>query len=86
MTEKKLSDIEKLQVLLPHWLAHNKSHGAEFCQWADNISAAGDTKTAALIKQAAEYLEKADKALSQALESLGGPLQGHAHHHHHHHD
>ena len=86
MTEKKLSDIEKLQVLLPHWLAHNKSHGAEFCQWADNISAVGDTETAALIKQAAEYLEKADKALSQALESLGGPLQGHAHHHHHHHD
>ena len=84
MTEKKLSDIEKLRVLLPHWLEHNKSHGAEFCQWAEMISAAGDTETAALIRQAAEYLEKADAALSQALESLGGPLHGHAHHHHHH--
>ena len=84
MTEKKLSDIEKLQVLLPHWLEHNKSHGAEFCQWAEIISAAGETETAALIRQAAGYLEKADDTLSQALESLGGPLHGHAHHHHHH--
>ena len=42
MTEKKLSDIEKLRVLLPHWLEHNKSHGAEFCQWAEIISGADD--------------------------------------------
>ena len=86
MTEKKLSDIEKLQVLLPHWLEHNKSHGAEFYQWAETISATGDTATAALVRQAAEHLQKADEALSQALASIGGPLQGHAHHHHHHHD
>jgi len=86
MTEKKLSDIEKLQVLLPHWLEHNKSHGTEFFKWAEIISATGDTATAALIRQAAEHLQEADEALSQALESIGGPLKGHADHHHHHHD
>ena len=85
MSEKQLSDIEKLQVLLPHWLEHNKSHGEEFSRWAAIISDTGDTATAALIRQAAEYLEKADQALSEALESLGGPLTGHTHHHHHHH-
>jgi hypothetical protein len=84
MTEKKLSDIEKLQILLPHWLEHNKSHGAEFSQWAATVSAAGDSATAALIRQAAEHLQKADEFLSQALASIGGPLQGHADHHHHH--
>ena len=83
MTEKKLSDIEKLQVLLPHWLAHNKSHAAEFSQWAATVSATGDTATAALIRQAAEHLQKADEALAQALASIGGSIEGHAHHHHH---
>jgi hypothetical protein len=84
MTEKKLSDIEKLQVLLPHWLEHNKSHGVEFSHWAEIVGKTGDTETAELIRQAADYLEKADQVLSQALESIGGPRPHHGHHHHHH--
>ena len=35
MTEQKYSDIEKLRVLISHWLQHNESHGEEYAKWAD---------------------------------------------------
>jgi len=34
MTEKHYSDLEKLQMLLTHWLQHNESHGSEYLEWA----------------------------------------------------
>jgi hypothetical protein len=84
MTEKNYSDIEKLQVLLTHWLEHNKSHGSEYLKWAEVSRQGGNTDTAEFIEQAVELLKKADEALEKALESVGGPSQGHQHHHHHH--
>ena len=84
MTEKHYSDLEKLQVLLTHWLQHNESHGAEYLKWAEVARQGGHTATAEFIDQAVELLNKADESLRKALESVGGPShQGHHHHHHH---
>jgi hypothetical protein len=82
MTEKNYSDIEKLQVLLTHWLQHNESHGAEYLKWADVARQGGHTTTAACIEQAVNLLQKADESLGKALDSIGGPSQDHHHHHH----
>jgi hypothetical protein len=84
MTEKKYSDIEKLQVLISHWLEHNADHGREYTKWAEVARQAGYTSAAENIKQAVGLLAKADKAFEKALESVGGPAKGHHHHHHHH--
>ncbi|MCF6289610.1 MAG: hypothetical protein L3J03_01190 [Desulfobacterales bacterium] len=78
-----MTDLEKLRVLLPHWIEHNRSHGAEFSKWAALARQADDPETAALIEQAAGRLEEAEALLEQALERLGGPT-GEPHHHHHH--
>jgi len=86
MTEKHYSDLEKLQVLLTHWLQHNKSHGSEYLKWAEVAKKEGLATTAECIEQAVEHLKKADKSLGKALESVGGPSQEHHHHHDHHHD
>jgi len=86
MTEKKISDIEKLQTLLSHWLQHNESHGREYAKWAEVARQAGYDSTAEYIEQAVELLAKADKSFEKALDSVGGSQQGHHHHHHHHHD
>ena len=88
MTEKNYSDLEKLQVLLTHWLQHNESHGSEYLKWAEVARQGGHAATAEFIEQAAALLKKADKSFEKALESVGGPSQGHEHehHHHHHHD
>ena len=86
MTEKHYSDLEKLQMLLTHWLQHNESHGSEYLKWAEVARESGHGETAELIEQALDLLKKADASLEKALESVGGPSQEHQHHHHHHHD
>lgn len=82
MTEKNYSDLEKLQVLLTHWLQHNESHGAEYLKWAEVARQGGHATTAEFIEQAVELLKKADTSLGKALDSVGGPSQEQQHHHH----
>jgi hypothetical protein len=85
--------IEKLQVMLPHWIEHNKSHGQEFSDWAGQIGE-GNAKLAEQLTKAVQALENAQQALEEALTLAGGaakqgddekPEHGHGHHHHHHH-
>ena len=87
MTEKKYSDIEKLRMLITHWLQHNESHGREYAKWAAVARKAGYAGTAEWIEQAVELLAEADKAFEKALESVGGPSREEDHNHHdQHHD
>lgn len=88
MAEKNYTDLEKLQVLLTHWLKHNGSHGSEYVKWAQVARQDGHTITAEFIEQAVDLLKKADASLKNALKSVGGPSKKHQHehHHHHHHD
>ena len=83
MTDKQYTDIEKLQMLLSHWLQHNESHGKEYAKWAAVARQTGHATTAEHIEKAVELLAKADKAFEKALQSIGGPGRGHQHHHHH---
>ena len=82
MTEKQYTDIEKLQMLITHWLQHNESHGKEYAKWVAVAREAGHSTTAEHIEQAVDMLAKADRAFEKALESVGGPRQGQHHHHH----
>ena len=86
MAEKQYTDIEKLQVLITHWLQHNQSHGREYAEWAAVARGAGNTAAAEYIEQAVVLLAEADKAFARALEAVGGPGQGHSPSGHHHHD
>jgi hypothetical protein len=74
-----MSEVDKLRVLLPHWIAHNGEHAEEFREWAGRAGAA-----AGHILAAAELVEEANAHLEQALDSLGGPMDHHHSHHHHH--
>ena len=78
-----MNDIEKLRVLLPHWLEHNQEHAAEFAGWAGRASAAGQETVAREIHRAAEAMRQANDALQTALAELGGPahLEHHSHTH-----
>ena len=83
--KKELSELEKLRVLIPHWLEHSHSHQHEFEQWLAVAENAGQHKAAEAMEKALQKLAKADKYLSEALEALGGSVEGHHGHHHHHH-
>jgi len=62
-----MEEIEKLRVLIPHWIEHNGEHAAEFRQWAARAGVAQ-----ADLMAAADALEAANKSLQAALEKLGG--------------
>lgn len=74
-----MNDIDKLRTLLPHWLEHNQEHAAEFGNWADKASLAGQEAAAQQIRQAAQAMQQANGALQSALADLGGALH-HSHH------
>ena len=64
------TDLEKLRVLLPHWIEHNAEHADEFRMWAERGKKAGED-----ILEAAQHLELANQALKKALDKLGGSLE-----------
>ena len=65
-----MKDLEKLRVLLPHWIEHNDEHAAEFQEWATRAGEAEED-----IREAARLLEQATGLLHSAMEKLGGPLE-----------
>ena len=79
--------IEKLRIMLPHWIEHNRSHQEEFAEWAEQL-AEKDAGLADQLSRAVSSLKEAQEALGKALALTGGPLSGgngHGHQHHHHH-
>jgi len=79
-----MNDIDKLRVLLPHWIEHNREHGREYAKWAGLARFAGHADIAELLGRAEASLREADAALREALHKSGGELHGHEQHHHHH--
>ena len=82
MSEK--TGVEKLRILLPHWIEHNNSHIAEFVKWRQVVAEETGGKASEKIDEAVAAMENAGKALNEALGELGGGLEGHHHHHHDH--
>ncbi|MCA1765216.1 MAG: hypothetical protein LC633_03045 [Desulfobulbaceae bacterium] len=82
MSEK--TGIEKLRILLPHWIDHNNNHIAEFIKWRQIVAdEEGDREVVELLGEAVATMEKSGKILAEALEKLGGSSEeGHHHHHH----
>ena len=66
-----MNEIEKLRLLLPHWIEHNAEHAAEFREWAERARVAGQESPASDIALAAAELEWANEELAAALEKLG---------------
>ena len=81
-----MNDLEKLRVILPHWIEHNIGHGREFSNWAETLSSTGEKEISVLLKKAEAFLQDADAVLKEALTIAGGEINGHSHQHQHHHD
>jgi hypothetical protein len=64
-----MNETDKLRVLIPHWIDHNKEHADEFRRWA---AQAGDAS--ADILAAAEAMTLINERLVSALDKLGGAL------------
>jgi hypothetical protein len=64
-----MDEYQKLRVLIPHWIEHNREHAQEYLRFLD---VTGDA--AVDLKKAAEQMNLVNQALVAALEKLGGTL------------
>ncbi len=80
-----MNEIEKLRVILPHWIEHNKSHENEFNKWLNIINNAGESEVGTLLNKAVMSLHEIDTVLSQIAEIVGTLPAEHSHDHTHHH-
>jgi hypothetical protein len=62
-----MNEIEKLRMLIPHWIEHNNEHAEEYQRWAEKAAEAS-----ADILKAVDALKKVNQTLGTALERLGG--------------
>ncbi|MGD8633811.1 MAG: hypothetical protein PVF85_09600 [Anaerolineales bacterium] len=65
-----LGELEKLRILIPHWIEHNQEHANEFRSWSTSAHPAAED-----IELAAARMEAANEALRAALSRLDGPLE-----------
>ena len=64
------SDMEKLEILLQHWVEHNQEHSSEFRGWAEKAKALGHAAVHDEISRAVEHMDRASESLLRALERL----------------
>ena len=63
---KAQTDIEKLSVLLPHWLHHNNHHIQDQEQWIKKSQDAGLIEVADELRRALDHYQKANQHIAQA--------------------
>ncbi len=78
-----MDTLEKIRVLLPHWLEHNRQHMEEFGKWESLLRSEGKGEVADALAEVVRLAEKTSEVLEKALDEVGGPVEGHHHHHHH---
>ena len=85
-----MDNVEKLRVMLQHWIEHNKGHVDEFEKWQKTMAEEGHASLANSIAEAVKTMATVNVQLGKALEEAGGAKsdeeEGHHHHHGHHHD
>jgi len=60
--------ITKLNVLLRHWMEHNREHAAEYDKWALQAKTEGFTEVFHALKEATDVLQKTNEKLLKTWE------------------
>jgi hypothetical protein len=79
-----MTGLEKLRVLLPYWIAHNREHMAEIDRWAKLCEDSDNIQIKEALKKAISATEQVTKELQHALDLAGGPIGSHDEPHGHH--
>lgn len=80
-----MENLDKLRVLLQHWIEHNHGHATDFEKWQKIMADEDEPAIAKDIANAITKTEEINAILAKALESAGGKKDDDGHHHHHHH-
>ena len=66
------ADLDKLRILLPHWIEHNEEHADSFQRFVARARELGREEMAQRIEEAVERMAACNQALRAALEALEG--------------
>jgi cobalt/nickel transport system ATP-binding protein len=66
------SDMEKLRILIEHWVEHNNEHAETYVQWAEKAKKAGIPDLAEMLKEIAAETKKIDALFAKAKKKAGG--------------
>lgn len=65
-----VSDLEKLEVMLPHLLKHNREHVNEMAKWLDRAGQVGLQGVAEELRKVLGYAENINECLEAAVAKL----------------
>jgi hypothetical protein len=77
-----MDSLEKLRVLLKHWIDHNGGHVAEFDKWRTVMNEENRESMAKALGTAMAQMDEVSTTLQAALDEIGGAPES-VHHHHH---
>lgn len=66
-----MNDMQKLKVLLAHWVEHNHEHAEAFHQWAQRAEEYGSGEVASRLQTAAQEMKSLNERLRATQDLLG---------------
>ena len=66
-----MNDMQKLKVLLAHWVEHNREHADAFRQWAQRAEEYGSEEVASTLQTAAQEMKSLNERLRATRDLLG---------------
>jgi len=65
-----MDEINKLSIVIEHWIEHNHNHMAEYQKWAKKAGEMGLEQVKVEIEEAAKILSRSNHHLERALEPI----------------
>ena len=69
-----MEKIQKLSIMIEHWIEHNEAHTAEYQKWAQTAGEMGLKLVKEEIEEAVGKLLQSNRHLEKALKALKPPL------------
>ena len=64
------TEMEKLRMLLEHWIEHNHEHADTYMQWAEKLRASGNVRLSEMLVEIASQAKKMDVLFEKARQEI----------------
>ena len=68
-----MDEMQKLSIVIEHWIEHNQSHTGEYRRWAERAGELGLEPVKAEIEEAIRMLAQSNRHLEKAKQAIGIP-------------
>jgi len=69
--EVNMNELEKLKVLLHHWMEHNTEHADSYRAWAEKASSLGNEELSKILIRLYEETRKLNELFEEAQRKIG---------------